>query len=531
MKIALLIAVLVPLAAHAKPATSSLDPTDLAEVDLVEDVSRIKRSGLGSGSGSFDLLSGLKKTLLSGIGSASASLVAGSSSSSLGSGSGHSSSGSSSSSGYGSSGHSYDKPHEDTHFDGWSLKKSILNTLFQAVKAITGGVTAIKGQLIKGSGYLVSGAGKLIASGGDAVTGVGKKIAQSAHLIPPKHASHPFAKLSGILSSSSSGLSGSSSSSSSGHHHGDASGESFTSYEGPTSYGHDSSHGSLSGPSGPSYIPPSKSSHKSPSLNSYGSDHDDHHHHHGGSYVSSGKYGHSSDVSQHQQHYPTAYSKGHSNVVEASDVLRQILNQNIPHQTTDHGYPKKVIAQYEIPSDSNPPPFKPIKTGYLPPALYGLPAGPIDSVTHSHSITTSFGAAGFPKLHQTVVESEPGLPSSYDIYRSMSLKHTGPRPGKSSSEWADHEVGHSASGVSYELLPPKTSSGELVHEQQLHDLAKHLGGGIEVQKSLTYEIADPSTAGSRLHQKRRSDEATQTTNDDKHDDNGDAASQPQSTNT
>uniref|UniRef100_A0A182N0S1 Secreted protein n=1 Tax=Anopheles dirus TaxID=7168 RepID=A0A182N0S1_9DIPT len=226
--IVLLIVALLPLAAYTKPSTASLDPTDLAEVDLAEDVSRIKRSGLGSGSGSFDLLSGLKKTLLSGIGSASASLVAGSSSSSLSSGSaGHGSSGSSSS--YGSSGHSYEKPHEDTHFDGWSLKKSILNTLFQAVKAITGGVTAIKGQLIKGSGYLVSGAGKLIASGGDAVTGVGKKIALSAHLIPPKQAAHPFAKLSGLLSSSSAGLSGlSGSSSSSGHggHHGDASGES-----------------------------------------------------------------------------------------------------------------------------------------------------------------------------------------------------------------------------------------------------------------------------------------------------------------
>uniref|UniRef100_A0A182T1D8 Uncharacterized protein n=1 Tax=Anopheles maculatus TaxID=74869 RepID=A0A182T1D8_9DIPT len=62
-------------------------------------------------------------------------------------------------------------------------------------------------------------------------------------------------------------------------------------YEAPTSYGHDSGH---SGPSGPSYIPPAKSSHKSPSINSYGADLDDHHHH-GGSYVSAGKYGHSSD--------------------------------------------------------------------------------------------------------------------------------------------------------------------------------------------------------------------------------------------
>lgn len=47
------------------------------------------------------------------------------------------------------------------HFDGWELKKSILNTLFQAVKAITGGVTAIKGQLIKGSGYALSHGGKV----------------------------------------------------------------------------------------------------------------------------------------------------------------------------------------------------------------------------------------------------------------------------------------------------------------------------------------------------------------------------------
>lgn len=41
------------------------------------------------------------------------------------------------------------------------MKKSVLNTLFQAVKAITGGVTAIKGQLIKGSGYASSASGKV----------------------------------------------------------------------------------------------------------------------------------------------------------------------------------------------------------------------------------------------------------------------------------------------------------------------------------------------------------------------------------
>jgi hypothetical protein len=46
-------------------------------------------------------------------------------------------------------------------FDGWTLKKSILNTLLQAVKAIAGGVTSLSGQGIKASGYLVSQKGKV----------------------------------------------------------------------------------------------------------------------------------------------------------------------------------------------------------------------------------------------------------------------------------------------------------------------------------------------------------------------------------
>jgi hypothetical protein len=51
---------------------------------------------------------------------------------------------------------------QDTkQFDGYSLKKSILNTLLQAVKAIAGGVTTLKGQLIKSSGYLVTQKGKV----------------------------------------------------------------------------------------------------------------------------------------------------------------------------------------------------------------------------------------------------------------------------------------------------------------------------------------------------------------------------------
>ncbi|XP_063912055.1 uncharacterized protein LOC135128906 [Zophobas morio] len=75
----------------------------------------------------------------------------------------------------------YDHHHK---FDLWSLKKSILNTLLQAVKAIKGGVIAIKGQLIKGSGYLISAKGKLISSKGEAITKLGKNIATSAVLSP-----------------------------------------------------------------------------------------------------------------------------------------------------------------------------------------------------------------------------------------------------------------------------------------------------------------------------------------------------------
>jgi len=103
-------------------------------------------------------------------------------------------------------------------YDPWSLKKSVLNTIFQAVKAITGGVTALKGQLIKGSGYAVSASGNLVAGAGDKVTDFGKSIINSAHVNSPTFATsqggggyvHPFAKLSSLSASSSGSSSGSS---------------------------------------------------------------------------------------------------------------------------------------------------------------------------------------------------------------------------------------------------------------------------------------------------------------------------------
>ncbi|CAH2241830.1 jg16222 [Pararge aegeria aegeria] len=81
-------------------------------------------------------------------------------------------------------GYSYE-PHSEK-VDYWGLKKSILYTLFQAVKAITGGVTILKGQLIKGGGALAATLGKVISSKGDTVSNIGKKIVSSAALSPKK---------------------------------------------------------------------------------------------------------------------------------------------------------------------------------------------------------------------------------------------------------------------------------------------------------------------------------------------------------
>nr|XP_037868896.1 uncharacterized protein LOC101736774 isoform X1 [Bombyx mori] len=88
-------------------------------------------------------------------------------------------------------GYSYEPPQQGEKYDFLGLKKSILYTLFQAVKAITGGVTILKGQLIKGGGALASTLGKVIAVKGDAVSNLGKKIVSSAALSEKKPVSTP----------------------------------------------------------------------------------------------------------------------------------------------------------------------------------------------------------------------------------------------------------------------------------------------------------------------------------------------------
>lgn len=75
-------------------------------------------------------------------------------------------------------------------FDVWDFKKAIVSTLMQAVKAISGGVIALKGQLLKGSGYLVSSKGKIISKTGDVITTLGRNIAKSA-VQPRTESPHP----------------------------------------------------------------------------------------------------------------------------------------------------------------------------------------------------------------------------------------------------------------------------------------------------------------------------------------------------
>ncbi|GAB0091978.1 hypothetical protein DMENIID0001_069040 [Sergentomyia squamirostris] len=408
---------------------ASLDPVAISSKissDKLSDLTRAKRSG-------FDLFGGIKKSLLSGIGQASASLAAGSSS--------------------GSSSKSHPAPHEEIKIDGWHLKKSILNTLFQAVKAITGGVTAIKGQLIKGSGYLISAKGKLIASSGDKVTNVGKKIVTNAILVPPQP--HPFAKLSGGLSG---GLSSSQHSSSPTGHS-----ESFTSFDhSPITVEH---HTSYDAPGeSHAYLPPAPltTSYGTPSVSP--------------GYVST-KYGAPSAAFDYYSHlnYPPLTS-GHSapyiqskSIQSAAEVLRKVLNTKVPSSTelpnTNDDYK---LTQYDIPTDpqSYVPQFRPLASTQG----YGLPVGVIQTQT----ITTAYGSPqALPSVQHNWLAHPPK--DSYTTYEAMTqkrLQQQNPPKAKDSQ-------------------PEATDSR--VHEQQLHNIKQMLGGkDFDIQRSVSYEIVPGS---------------------------------------
>ncbi|XP_037954376.1 putative lysozyme-like protein [Teleopsis dalmanni] len=208
MKLFYILLLTLPLLAYSFPAAeeksiSLEEDVDNEHAESEQDSQIQKRSG-----NSFDYVTQLKSGLLSSIGHASASIASGSS-------------GGSSGGGGGGSYKSIDGHHGNAvDYDPWSFKKSVLNTILQAVKAITGGVTALKGQLIKGSGYALSASGNIVAAGGEKVTDVGKSIINSAQINSHSYGTshntgfvHPFAKFSS-LSGASSGGSGSKHSSS-----------------------------------------------------------------------------------------------------------------------------------------------------------------------------------------------------------------------------------------------------------------------------------------------------------------------------
>ncbi|RLU23243.1 hypothetical protein DMN91_003446 [Ooceraea biroi] len=127
---------------------------------------RIKR---GYNSGSASLLTSIAGGVLSGVASASSSSAGKASASS-----------SEYKPTYSAPGHYSVTDYGQQPFGPWDFKKAIFGTLFQALKAIGGGVLALKGQLVKGSGYLLAAKSKVFGKTGDAITYYGKQLAASA---------------------------------------------------------------------------------------------------------------------------------------------------------------------------------------------------------------------------------------------------------------------------------------------------------------------------------------------------------------
>ncbi|KAH8358401.1 hypothetical protein KR093_000038 [Drosophila rubida] len=384
----------LPMLCHAYPAatSSSSDAADkslsLEDTDLDNDQGEsIKESQIAKRSGSFDYVAHLKSGLLSSIGQASASIASGSSGGSSGGGDSYKS-------------HDIVVHGNSVDYDPWSFKKSVLNTIFQAVKAITGGVTALKGQLIKGSGYVLSAGGNLVAAGGDKVTDVGKSIINSAHANTHTYATshsagsgfvHPFAKLSSLSGASSGGSSGGSGSKS-------APGpvihtETITSYElpsGHSNYGPPSKPPSFSSATH-QYLPPAGANFVTPGG--------------GGAPFS---IGHAAFEEQQNNYLPSAYGQDvasagtddfnvygrHKKLTDeearkAALQLQEILSL-LPNGKTEYTASKTVALDTN--SGSNNIEQADLYNSYGVPLPHNL--GTLESLSHTESITAAYA----PKL-------------------------------------------------------------------------------------------------------------------------------------
>ncbi|CAO1434077.1 unnamed protein product [Diamesa serratosioi] len=446
--------------------TLAQDPiSSIAEGEL-DDAVRVKRSGTSIISTLQKNVFGASAQLSAGSSSSVTSGIAGLSSGSSGSSSGHDN-GHESGHGY-ETGHSYEESHDSKGegFDGWSLKKSIMNTLLQAVKAIAGGITALKGQLIKGSGYLVSASGKVLASGGDSVTNAGKNIIESAHLVKPEYGnSHghghghssgghggsslgaslgsSFAKLSSGITSGISGIAaGSSSSSASSSSH--LSSSSSAHGSGSSSGSHDtgSSHGEYASaekpdhyayePESPSYQYNSGSGAK-PIVQEY--------------------YGPPKPTLSYLEQPHSIYGNPSYDDSSNTDILHEIM-KNIPSKHAG-GYNAN---QYSLPSTHSHIPFKPIKT--------------FQSSSHTQSLSTAYGTpVNYNSYDQKGAYSNPKQsyidPKAYDIYHSMNIK------------FGKQQQPKFAINGPLARLSPNTANVKLGQNQ---------GGHYEIQKSIQYEI-------------------------------------------
>ncbi|XP_055851384.1 uncharacterized protein LOC129915743 [Episyrphus balteatus] len=382
MKYLHILLLILPLLCHTFPTddTNSSEDSELAE----SDPQITKRSG------GLDLVTHIKSGLLASISKASASIASGSS--------GGSSSYKSIDSGHGNS----------VEFDPWSLKKSVLNTIFQAVKAITGGVTALKGQLIKGSGYVLSAGGKLVAASGDKVTDVGKSIINSAQLSPTPseghgQSSHPFFKLSSLSGGSSGG----------GHGPGPVvHTETITTYEIPPghhNYGPPSKPPSFNGATHQQYLPPQSYSGGAPFANhaSFEAPLNN--------YLPS-KYGPSYEDGQHSDAF-NIYGRhtklSEKEVRKAAESLQEIL-QLLPAKNKQKEITKTSVTiqkdQHEGYTYSEPP--NDFNQYDIPPLRQ------LESVSHVESITAAYGP---PLPHKIQSNFENKNPS--DIYRQMAHRN------------------------------------------------------------------------------------------------------------
>ncbi|XP_075147658.1 uncharacterized protein LOC142221753 [Haematobia irritans] len=410
----LLLTLALPLLTHSYPAPEEKSSTlDDVAIDTDEAASA-KDSQLHKRSGGIDYALHAKSSLLSSLGQASASIA-------------------SSSSGGSSGGYGY-KPHGDPHhsygghgeYDPWSLKKSVLNTIFQAVKAITGGVTALKGQLIKGSGYALSASGNLVAASGDKVTDVGKYIINSAtskiHPIPSGHGGGGGGGLFGKFASLSGASSGGSSSGGGGKHPTVVHTESITSYEIPN--GH-SSYGPPSKPPSYSsathqYLPPTGNAYpggnggyggghvafEEPSSNylvtAYGPDvpsapSEQHYHTHDGHHVSA-------PTGQEFNIYGRHKKLSDEEARKAAVQLQEILNM-LPDGKTEYTASKTVALDtsnfHTGPGHTGPGDHADLNS-------YGLPSnlGPLESLSHTESITAAYAADIYHQMHKQKLSPE-----------------------------------------------------------------------------------------------------------------------------